>query len=61
MMIVYGISSLLWTTNMLAGNDGDMLNLIWWRFSQWSLYVHVVTLSLAIWAALSYGSQADVY
>ena len=56
MMIVYGISSMLWTTNLVSGNNGDMLSFIWLRLSQWSLSLHVVTLSLALWAALSYGT-----
>lgn len=60
-MIVYGINSMLWTMNLISGNDGDILSLIWLRCSQWSLPVHMITLSLAVWAATSYGTQADVY
>ena len=60
MMVVYSVMSMLWTINTIAGNDGDVYNLIWLRASQWSRPVPSITLGLAAWAALSYGTQADV-
>jgi len=51
---------MLWTINTISGNNGDVFNLIWLRATQWSMHVPCITLGLAAWAALSYGSQADV-
>lgn len=60
LMVIYGPMTMLWTVNTIAGNRGDVLNLIWLRASQWSGFVPFITLGLAAWAALSYGTQADV-
>jgi hypothetical protein len=59
-MIYYSFMGMLWTINTISGNNGDVFNMIWLRATQWSMHVPCITLGLAAWAALSYGSQADV-
>lgn len=60
LMISNGVMGLLWIVNTMSGNDGNLYNMIWLRASQWSHVFPLITLGLAVTAALSYGTQADV-
>ena len=57
----YLISVLFWGVNIIFGNNGGVLHMIYWRMTQAIAILPPLILILVIIASLSYGKRSDVY
>lgn len=60
MMIFYGASWALWVLYGWHGHDGGTIHMIWWRLSQGTAGIALITLILTALARQSYGTRDEV-
>ena len=61
LIVGYAISVLFWTLNIIFGNNGGTMHMVYWRSTQAIAILPLLTLIFVIVASLSYGTRADVF
>ena len=61
MLIGDGLASLIWILNTVIGNNGGMLHMIFWRFSQASALLVLLELAFEVMAMTSYGTRVQAF
>lgn len=57
MMFGNGFVTLIWLLNLIFGNNGGIMHMVWWRVTQAVLGLFIIELALMNWAKESYGTK----
>ena len=51
---------LFWLANLILGNNGKLLHMIWWRFTQGAAIFPIIGMYIIYWVEGSYGFAVPV-
>jgi hypothetical protein len=61
LIVGYTISVLLWSLNIIFGNNGGTIHMVYWRSTQAIAILPLLILIFVTIASLSYGTRTDVF
>jgi hypothetical protein len=61
LIVGYSIGVLVWTLNIILGNNGGTIHMVYWRMTQAIAILPLFLLIFVTIASLSYGTRTDAY